>query len=105
MNGVLDDGESQSSAAPGASTARGINLVESLENPLQVLRRNPDPGIFHNDADGIFRGQLISVDHLHAHASSGGCELDAVLNQILQDQVEQSLVGLEFARLLGVSQR
>src|SRR5687768_2074866 len=46
---VLDNGEPQARSPPAhawvRSCPRGVDLVKALKNPVQVLRRDADPGV------------------------------------------------------------
>ena len=87
LDEMLRDGETQ--AGP-AARAGWVGLIETLENSLQVVRWDPDPGVADPKPETIrlgFRGDL--------NPPAGGRELDGVGKKVQQHLPDRPLVGYD----------
>ena len=72
-NGMLDDGKSQASAA-GLLGVALIYSIKPLEDPILMLSRNADTGIFHHQTI------IFSMDR---YPAAGNIVLDGVVAEVI----------------------
>ena len=84
---VFDDREAQTGAAHVAAASR-IHAVESFEDTVPVLLRNPLAVVLDLDADFI-----VDSPSVKTHATSFGCVLDSVFDQVAEDLIEGLSIG------------
>src|SRR5688572_9041783 len=82
---VLDDGEAETRAAE-LSRSAGIDAVETLGQPRQVLGRDPDAGVAKLDA----RAALVDPP-AHVDAAVGGRVFGCVGEQVREDRMQLGL--------------
>ena len=85
---------------PAAPTvARGVGLVEPLEDPLEPVRRDAGAAIRHRQRDRV---AVCRERHLDRRTSR---VLAGVVEEVAEDPLEPARVGLDHERLIGESER
>ena len=84
-------GHHQPDARAFLATGLFAQAVEGLEQLLDLLRRQPGPGVAHADADGIFRALRAS----HRNRATRLVVLDGVEQQVDQHLLDAGPVGID----------
>src|SRR5690606_27639115 len=88
--------EREAEPEAAAVTLEGtVDLLEHLENALELLGRNPDPVVAHDDHDVPF-AEL----HAEPHVAAGGRVLRGVAQQVREHLREADRIGVELDPLL-----
>ena len=96
VDGVFDDGEAEAGAAVG-SAAGAVDGVEAFEDAFLVFEGDAATGVLDFEDELLGVGGSAGADR----DAAGLGEFDGVVDEVFEDEHEQSLVAAEGLRIVG----